>query len=78
VVVGGLQLSLAAKAAHNEDQVQKASASLNGVLKNCKPPLIMAGSCPNRLDCELRSHANSVQPSCLSFTRDHPFQDGMP
>jgi len=77
-VVGGLQLSLAVKAAHSKDQVHKSSASSNGVLKICKHTALMAGSRPIGLNRELRSHANHVQPSCLSFQRDHPFLDGTP
>jgi len=73
-----MDLSLAAKAAHNQDRVQMASALSKGVLRNCKHTPLMGLSHPNWLDGEWQSHANSVQPSCSSSQRGHPFPDRTP
>jgi len=53
----GFLLSLSAKLAYNQGQVQKASASSNGILINCKHTPLMGGSHSNWLDCDWQSHA---------------------
>jgi hypothetical protein len=57
---GDSQLSLAAKVAHTEGRVDKASPWSNDVLRKGTHPPQMGGSHSNRLDRELQSNVDNV------------------
>jgi len=78
VATGGLQLSLAAKKADNQNQFQQASTAKNSIQRNWKYHPLMGCSHPNWVDSEVNSHANSKRQSGLSAQRDHRYQDGTP
>ena len=76
MALGGLELSLMAKAEYIQGQVQKASALSNGIQRNCKHTLPEEANRSNLPDHELRCLTNNIRPSCSSSQRDHPFLDG--